>query len=186
MDATFDDLRVPLRGARGIGHVLEPARREQDGAERVANVVADDRENPPLEVAGERELLLIVLLLCLLSAAAKAVFHLERFAPVKMVTVQAAPTGTTALANAGGSRLVQRVLSLRTIWIASGHRCGIGDAAREEHPDEIALCRFAQPRPAGWGYARTLVKAGRESRRAGARDSDRRIATTIVTLEPNR
>jgi hypothetical protein len=93
MDATFDDLRVPLRGARGIGHVLEPARREQDGAERVANVVADDRENPPLEVAGERELLLIVLLLCLLSAAAKAVFHLERFAPVKMVTVQAAPTG---------------------------------------------------------------------------------------------
>jgi len=69
MHAAFDDLRVLLRGAVGSGCVLQPARREQNRTERIADVVADDRENPLLEVAGERELFLTVPLVTLLGSA---------------------------------------------------------------------------------------------------------------------
>ena len=65
MRATFDDPGVVLRGAPGIGHLLQSTCGDHDRSERIANVVADNRENPPLEVACERELLLVVLLLCL-------------------------------------------------------------------------------------------------------------------------
>ena len=45
-----------LRGAARIGDVLQPARGERDRAQRVPNVVADNRENPLLEVVGESQL----------------------------------------------------------------------------------------------------------------------------------
>ena len=69
LDAAFDDLGVLLRGAACVGGVLKPARGEHNCAQRVANIVTDDRENPLFEVAREGELLLIVLLLRVLRPA---------------------------------------------------------------------------------------------------------------------
>src|SRR5262245_65897224 len=63
MDAAFDDLGVCPCGAARVGDVLRPARGEQDRAKRIADVVADDRKNPLLEVLRKGQLFLIVLLL---------------------------------------------------------------------------------------------------------------------------
>ena len=70
VDAAFDHLGVLLRIAAGIGDVLQPARGEQDRAQRIPDVVADNRENPLLKVTGEGQLLLIALLLGILRPAA--------------------------------------------------------------------------------------------------------------------
>jgi hypothetical protein len=63
MDAAFDDQGVLHCGTVQVGDVLKLAGGKQDRAERVADVVADDRQNPLLEVLCEGELFLIVLLL---------------------------------------------------------------------------------------------------------------------------
>ena len=69
VDAALDNLCVLLRSRGRFGALLKQMRREQNRAERIADVVADDGENPLLEVLRERELFLIVLLLNFLRLA---------------------------------------------------------------------------------------------------------------------
>ena len=69
VDAAFDHLGVLLRARCPHRQRPEPARGEQDRAQRIPNVVADNRENPLLEVVGESELLLAALLLHILRPA---------------------------------------------------------------------------------------------------------------------
>ena len=68
--AAFHHLRVSLRFAAGVGEVLKSTRGEQDRAERIADVVADNRQNPFLEIVGQRELPLTALLLNVLRPSA--------------------------------------------------------------------------------------------------------------------
>src|SRR5262245_32828032 len=60
--ASLHNFSLLLFGAGRGGKVLKPPRSEQNRAERVADVVADDRQNPLLEVSSQRQLLFIVML----------------------------------------------------------------------------------------------------------------------------
>lgn len=54
MHSAFDDVGVSLRECGRLGSVLNTSSGEQNRVERVTNVVTDDRENPLLEVSGQR------------------------------------------------------------------------------------------------------------------------------------
>src|SRR3954454_23177276 len=68
--AALDQLGVRPQWVRGLGDLLQPVRGEQNRANRIADVLADNRENPAFEVAGKSQLLLVVLLLRHLGLAA--------------------------------------------------------------------------------------------------------------------
>ena len=70
VNAAFHHLDVLPRGTIRIGDVLKPTRGEQDRAEGIPDVVAHDRQNPLFEVAGQGELLLGAVSLCVLRPAA--------------------------------------------------------------------------------------------------------------------
>src|SRR3954447_12184577 len=59
----FDQFGVRPQRIRGLGDLLQPSRGEQDRSKRIADVLADNREDPAFEVAGKSHLLLVVLLL---------------------------------------------------------------------------------------------------------------------------